>query len=114
LFSPATPIEVKVPVYQPIYCTPPAVANPTLPISGLTAVSSPADTIRAYAASVVMLKATVRELDALIEGCEEPANATNDVTTTNAPATGTTTGAPADGTMADSVRVSLSNARNNK
>jgi hypothetical protein len=99
-FSPATPIEVKVPVYEPVYCTPPAVKNPALPISGLTAASAPADTIRAYAATLVMLKATVRELDALIEGCEEPAGATSS--------------APADGTVTDSVRVSMSNAQQPK
>jgi hypothetical protein len=91
-FSPAIPLEVKVPVYEPVYCTPPAVANPTLPIAGLTAASAPADTIRAYAATVVVLKATVRELDSLIEGCEEPA--------------GAPTVPPANGSVADSVRVS--------
>jgi hypothetical protein len=95
-FSPATPLEVKVPVYEPVYCTPPAIVNPALPIAGLTAAAAPADTIRAYAATVVVLKATVRELDSLIEGCEEPAAASNS--------------APADGTVADSVRVSISNA----
>jgi hypothetical protein len=91
-FSPATPLEVKVPVYEPVYCTPPAVANPTLPIAGLTSASAPADTIRAYAATVVVLKATVRELDSLIEGCEQPA--------------GPPTVPPANGSVADSVRVS--------
>lgn len=94
-FSPATPLEVKVPVYEPVYCTPPAVANPALPIAALSAVSAPADTIRAYAASVVVLKATVRELKSLIEGCEEPA--------------GPTARASADETVADSVQVKSSN-----
>ena len=72
LFSPATPMEVQVPVYQPVYCTPPTLANPKLPISALTAASPPADTIRAYAASVVLLKGAVRELDSIIQGCAEP------------------------------------------
>ena len=95
-FAPATPVEVKVPVFEPVYCTPPPLANPTLPISALTAASAPADTIRAYAATVVLLKGTVRERDAMIEGCEEPAGA--------AP------GSPQDGAVADSVRVSMSGA----
>ena len=71
-FAPATPIEIKVPVFQPVYCTMPRLANPQLPISGLTASSPPADTLRAYAASVVLLKGAVRDLDAIIEGCSEP------------------------------------------
>jgi hypothetical protein len=75
LFSPATPMEVQVPVYEPVYCTPPTLANPKLPITGLSAASVPADTIRAYAASVVLLKGAVRELNSIIEGCEEPAPA---------------------------------------
>ena len=73
LFSPVTPIEVQVPVYQPVYCTPPTLANPQLPVSALTAASLPADTIRAYAASVVLLKGAIRELNSIIQGCEEPA-----------------------------------------
>ena len=73
LFSPATPTEVQVPVYQPVYCTPPTLANPQLPVSALTAASLPADTIRAYAASVVLLKGAIRELNSIIQGCEEPA-----------------------------------------
>ena len=69
-------------------------ANPALPIAGLAAASAPADTLRAYAATVVVLKATVRELDSLIAGCAEP--------------TGAAGGAPADGIVTDSVRVSMS------
>jgi len=71
-FAPATPIEIKVPVFQPVYCTMPQLANPLLPISALTASSPPADTLRAYAASVVLLKGAVRDLDSIIEGCSEP------------------------------------------
>jgi len=101
-FTATTPLEVKVPVYEPVYCTPPTHANPALPIAGLSATSAPADTLRAYAATVVVLKATVRELDSLIAGCAEPAGAVNE-----APADG---GAPADSSVTDSVRVSMSNA----
>jgi hypothetical protein len=87
-------------VYEPVYCTPPAHATPALPIAGLTAASAPADTLRAYAATVVVLKATVRELDALIAGCAEPPDAGGS--------------APSDGTAPESVRVSMSNAQQPK
>ena len=95
-FTATTPLEVKVPVYEPVYCMPPAHPNPALPIAGLTAAAAPADTLRAYAATVVVLKATVRELDSLIAGCAEPV--------------GVDGAAPAGGSEVDSVRVSLSSA----
>jgi hypothetical protein len=47
LFAPATPMEVQVPVIEPIYCTPPPRTNPTLPIGSLSATALPADTMRA-------------------------------------------------------------------
>jgi hypothetical protein len=106
-FAPATPVEVSVPVYEPVYCPIPTLANPRLPISALTPESPPADTLRAYAASVVLLKAAVRELDDVLEGCAEPA-ATSlpdggaDPTET-APAP--TPAAPSDGRLAASVPV---------
>jgi hypothetical protein len=106
-FAPATPLEVSVPVYEPVYCPIPHLANPRLPISALTPESPPADTLRAYAASVVLLKAAVRQLDDVLEGCAEPA-ATSlpdggaDPTET-APAP--TPAAPSDGRLAASVPV---------
>jgi hypothetical protein len=66
------PVTVKVPVYEPVYCAIPALAKPALPISELHADSAPADTIRAYAATVVMLKGAVSERDAVIAGCRKP------------------------------------------
>ena len=36
--------------------------------------TAPADTIRAYAATVVILKAAVRERDAVLAGCAKPAD----------------------------------------
>jgi hypothetical protein len=72
LSPPAVPVEVRVPVYQPVYCTAHAAAPPRLPIASLTAVSPPADTMRAYAATVILLKGLVRERDALIAGCAAP------------------------------------------
>ena len=72
-FAPvATPVTVKVPVYEPVYCATPALAKPALPIAQLQANSAPADTMRAYAATVVMLKGAVNERDAVIAGCAKP------------------------------------------
>ena len=73
--APAVPTEVRVPVYQPVYCEAHAAAPTALPIGSLTAASPPADTMRAYAASVILLKGLVRERDALIAGCAAPAAA---------------------------------------
>lgn len=76
LAPPATPtvqpIAVKVPVAVPVYCTIPKLARPELPISQLKPQSPPAQTIRAYAASVVLLKGAVIERDAVIAGCARP------------------------------------------
>jgi hypothetical protein len=67
--SPAQPVEVQIPLDRPVDCmsTPPA--RPALPISALGTGVSPADTIRSYAATVVILKGAVRDGDALIAGC---------------------------------------------
>lgn len=73
--APAVPVEVEVPVIEPVYCQPPPSRRPALPIAALTAASAPADTLRAYAATVILLKGLVRERDALIAGCAEPASA---------------------------------------
>ena len=69
---PARPVAVDVPVAEPVYCAPPPLPNPPLPIAGLTANSRPADTIRVYAATVTVLKGVVRERDAVIAGCAPP------------------------------------------
>jgi hypothetical protein len=66
------PVEVKTPVLDPVYCRPPALARPSLPVGRLTAASPAADTIRAYAATIVILKAAVRERDEIIAGCAPP------------------------------------------
>lgn len=71
--APAVPLEVQVPVTEPVYCRAHAGAPPELPIASLTAASAPADTMRAYAATVILLKGLVRERDALIAGCAAPA-----------------------------------------
>jgi hypothetical protein len=68
----AAPVTVKVPVYEAVYCAIPTLAKPALPIAELHADSAPADTIRAYAATVVMLKGAVSERDAVIAGCKRP------------------------------------------
>lgn len=68
------PVTVKVPVYETVYCRPPKLQRPRLPIAELVADSSPADTVRAYAATVVLLKGAVKERDEVIAGCEKPAS----------------------------------------
>jgi len=70
-----TPIEVKVPVATPVYCQVAKPDQPALPLSELKADSAPDDTIRAYAATVAILKGAVRERDLAIEGCAAPVNA---------------------------------------
>jgi hypothetical protein len=65
----ATPVEVQIPVYKPVYCTAPALDHPRLPVATLAAGSAPADTLRAYAATVVLLKGAVRDRDEVIAGC---------------------------------------------
>jgi hypothetical protein len=67
------PVEVKVPVATPVYCQVAKLDRPELPISALKADSAPDDTIRAYAATVAVLKGAVRERDLAIEGCAAPA-----------------------------------------
>ncbi len=69
----ATPVTVRVPVAEPIYCAAPKLGKPALPISGLAAGSAPADTVRAYAATVAVLKGAVAERDAILAGCTRPA-----------------------------------------
>jgi hypothetical protein len=68
------PIEVKVPVATPVYCEVGKVDRPALPLAALKADSAPADTIRAYAATVVILKGAVLERDSVIAGCVAPAS----------------------------------------
>ena len=70
-----TPIEVKVPVATPVYCQVAKLDKPALPISALKTDSAPDDTIRAYAATVAILKGAVRQRDLAIEGCAAPAGA---------------------------------------
>ena len=69
------PIEVETPVLEPVYCRPPALLRPPLPVARLKPATPPADTIRAYAATIVILKAEVRERDAVIAGCAPPPKA---------------------------------------
>ena len=69
-----TPIEVKVPVAIAVYCQVAKLDQPELPIAALRADSAPDDTIRAYAATVAILKGAVRERDFVIGGCAAPAS----------------------------------------
>jgi hypothetical protein len=67
--APPPPLMVQVPVLHQTPCPAPTLARPALPIAGLKAGSPPADTIRAYAAAVAILKGAVRERDAVLAGC---------------------------------------------
>ena len=72
------PLMVQVPVLHETPCPAPALADPALPVAGLKPESPPADTMRAYAAAVAILKGAVRERDAVLAGCartEHPARA---------------------------------------
>ncbi len=66
------PTTVEVPVYQPVRCPAPNLTRPAMPIAKLKADSTPADTMRAYAATVAILKGAVRERDEVIAGCVNP------------------------------------------
>ncbi len=66
------PMDVRVPIPTPIYCSITIPPHPALPIAKLTDSSAPADTARAYAASVVMLKAAVIEREQLLTACAPP------------------------------------------
>ncbi|HVB81417.1 MAG TPA: hypothetical protein VNE82_15905 [Candidatus Binataceae bacterium] len=70
------PVMVQVPVLHETPCAPPTLADPALPLAGLRPSSPPADTMRAYAAAVAILKGAVRERDAVLAGCAraEPAS----------------------------------------
>jgi hypothetical protein len=60
---------VQVPVLHETPCPAPTLGDPALPLAGLRPESPPADTIRAYAAAVAILKGAVRERDAVLAGC---------------------------------------------
>ena len=68
----ARTITVKVPIYQSVYCDPPELGDPELPVSALQPGTTPAKTMRAFAGSIVILKGAVRERDEIIKGCERP------------------------------------------
>jgi hypothetical protein len=67
-----TPVEVQVPVAVPVYCNVAKLDKPELPLAALNADSAPDDTVRAYAATVAILKGAVRERDLIIAGCAAP------------------------------------------
>ncbi len=68
----AVPMKVSVPIPELVYCAAAAPARPALQIASLAPNSAPADTIRAYAATVVVLKAAVVERDELLSACAAP------------------------------------------
>ena len=63
-------VEVEIPVA--VDCpAPPAIARPALPLADITADSSPADVLRAYAATVEALMGYSLELEGLLDGYRE-------------------------------------------
>ena len=80
------PIEVKLPVATPVYCQVAKLDHPALPLSALKADSVPDDTIRAYAATIAILKGAVRERDLAIEGCAAPVIAQDSAPRSTGPA----------------------------
>jgi hypothetical protein len=68
----AAPVTVEVPVPTPVYCPTPRLEHPALPLAALKPDSPPAETIRAYAASVAVLEGAVLERDDIIAGCVAP------------------------------------------
>jgi len=66
------PVRVEVPIMTPVYCPLPTTPRPSLPVADLTADSSAADTVRAYAESIAILKGAVAQRDELIDGCRRP------------------------------------------
>lgn len=67
------PLMVRVPVLHETPCPVPSLADPALPLAALGPGSPPADTMRAYAASVALLKGAVRQRDAVLAGCARAA-----------------------------------------
>jgi hypothetical protein len=67
-------VTVQVPIVRQVPCPAPALDHPALPIAGLKADSPPADTMRAYAAAVAILKGAVLERDSVLAGCAHPAS----------------------------------------
>ena len=74
--APAPPrmVTVNVPVPQTVYCAVPALNPPPLAIASLAPDSSPADTMRSYVATVMVLKSAVHERDTILRGCAAPAD----------------------------------------
>jgi len=87
-----TPIEVKVPIATPVYCQVAKLDKPKLPIGALKADSAPADTIRAYAATVAILKGAVQQRDLLLAGCGAPVTGPPPAVTVSGAASGAVPG----------------------
>jgi len=66
------PVMVKVPVPEKIYCPVAPIAKPALPIAALKPDSSAADTVRAYGATVAILKGALSQRDQLLAACAKP------------------------------------------
>ncbi len=65
-------VVADVPVARRVYCDVKIPARPALPIAALAPSATPADVVRAYAASVALLKGAVVAREALLRGCARP------------------------------------------
>jgi hypothetical protein len=74
---PPLPMTVDIPVPVAIPCSVAIPPRPALPIATLTDASEPADTMRAYAATVAVLKVAVTERDDLLRACIAPDSPAN-------------------------------------
>jgi hypothetical protein len=74
---PPVPMTVEIPVPETVPCSVAIPPRPALPIASLVADSQPADTVRAYAATVAVLKVAVAERDDLLRACVAPDSSAN-------------------------------------
>ena len=68
------PQTVDVPVVKHVYCDPGDTVFPELPLAKLAPDAAPADTIRAYASTVAILKGEVERRDILLDSCRAPSS----------------------------------------
>ncbi len=74
---PPVPMTVEIPVPEAVPCSVAIPARPALPIAALAAGSPPGDTMRAYAATVAVLKVAVAEREELLRVCIAPDSSAN-------------------------------------
>lgn len=56
----------------PVYCNPPAVLAPLLPVNTLKSTSTDRETVNAYTASIVLLLGYTSKLNEILQVCRDP------------------------------------------